>query len=155
MITYDIIKTTWDNDWEEAVEKHGSASSVPFNETMAISERYRAMHCIMINPGTDPIQVMRNYNVQPAAIKFVAEEILDLKVDAEAPLEARQKIADKYKSLDQWAYDHPLEQVVPDVLVEMSGLSYASVMKYLKDTPRYKKVKNGLYEANEHQHRVI
>lgn len=154
-ITVDLINQIWKNEWDTAIEENGSSFEVPVEETQKISEKYRALHAILANSGQDPVTVMKQYNVSSATIEWVGAEILDQQIDLEAPVSVKPKIADKYRALDQWAFDHPLEQVTPDVLQEESGLSYASVMKYLKDTPRYKKVKNGLYEAFEDQQRVI
>ncbi len=154
-ITLEEIKKVWDADWDDAVAEFGSPQQVPSDVTYKISEKYRALHVVLTNSGSDPVAAMKQYGVSLPTIEWVAETFLDVDVDLEAPVAAKPKIADKYRALDLWAFDHPLEQVTPEVLQEESGLSYASVMKYLKETPRYKKVKNGLYEAFEDQQKVL
>lgn len=155
-ISPEMIRQVWEEDWDQAKEEFGSAAAVPYSVSSNISEKYRAFHVLLAHPSENPVQTLKHFAVMPNVIELIANTYLGIEdIDVEGPIEIKPKLADKYRALDQWAFDHPCEQVTPDVLTEMSGLSYASVMKYLKDTPRYKKVKNGLYEAFEDQQKVL
>lgn len=145
-ISIEFINSEWAADWEKAKAEYGAAAAVPHEVTSKISEKNRALYVLLSNPEADPVPVLKNYNVSTSMIEEIGE-LLGVDVDVESSPGPRPKIADKYGALDEWAKEHPGEQIAPDGLVDLSGLSYASVMKYLKDTPRYKKVKNGVYEA--------
>ena len=146
-ITLEMIEEIWKQDWDAAKAEFGDAFKVPSEVSAKISEKHRALHVILSHGGESPVSAMRHFQVSADTIEWVANEVLGVEVDVEAPVAPKPKLADKYDALDEWAKTHPGEQVAPDGLVDLSGLSYASVMKYLKDTPRYKKVKNGVYEA--------
>jgi hypothetical protein len=158
-ITNEIIQTENRDRWMELEQKWGS---INFGGPMPHEERNRVdkiMHALYVlekwegNGSAD--RILTEYGIPTEVREYVINKYCDGTEDVGAPALPKTKIADRYKELDQWAYDHPLEQVTPDGLVEVSGLSYASVMKYLKTAVRYKKVKNGLYEAFEDQHKVL
>lgn len=158
-ISDSMIRNENDRIWAELTKKW---KNVGFGGPMPFDERWRAskyIHALYVLQKWDErgsaAAVLSSYGI-PEDVRLDVIDRYCTEDEPEAvPPAPKVKIADKYKELDQWAFDHPLEQVTPDTLTEMSGLSYASVMKYLKTTPRYKKVKNGLYEAFEDQQKVI
>lgn len=158
-ITTEMIKTENEEQWDRLRRDYGN---IGFGGPLPWDERWRAgkvMHGLYVLMGWDgngsANRLLSGYGIPEDVREELIERYCTEEEDAAAPPAPKIKLADKYKELDQWAFDHPVEQVTPESLVEISGLSYASVMKYLKTTPRYKKVKNGLYEAFEDQQRVL
>jgi len=158
-ITIEVVKEEHQALWDALREKWGN---VNFGGPMPNEGRNfadKALHAMYVLEKWDGSgsadRVLSQYGIPTEVREYVIGKYCDSSEETGVPLEPKTKIADKYKELDQWAFDHPLEQATPDDLVEISGLSYASVMKYVKGAPRYKKVKNGLYEAFEDQNRVV
>jgi hypothetical protein len=61
------------------------------------------------------------------------------------------KRADKYDALLEWAKDHLFEQFTTEELVEQSGFSYATTLKFLQESPTFRKIKKGLWEIRDPQ----
>lgn len=55
--------------------------------------------------------------------------------------------AEKYADLEEWAGRHKCEQFTTAQLAEKSGFSTATILKYLKTTQHFTKIKSGLYES--------
>lgn len=62
---------------------------------------------------------------------------------------AMTKRADKYDALLSWARDHVYEEFTTEELVEVSGFSYPTTLKFLQDSPTFRKVKKGLWEVRD------
>jgi hypothetical protein len=56
--------------------------------------------------------------------------------------------AEKYADFEEWASQHRCEQFTTAQLVEKSGFSSQTVLKYLKTTTHFTKIKQGLYECS-------
>ena len=61
----------------------------------------------------------------------------------------QQNIADKYDALLEWASDHLFEQFTTEQIVEISGFSYPTTLKFLQESPTFRKVKKGLWEVRD------
>lgn len=57
--------------------------------------------------------------------------------------------ADKYDALLDWAKDHLFEQFTTDQLVEVSGFSYPTTLKFLQESPTFRKIKKGIWEIRD------
>ena len=55
----------------------------------------------------------------------------------------------QYRDFERWATEHMFEQFTTAELAEQSGFSQATVLKYVKTSPYFSKVKRGLYEARD------
>lgn len=55
--------------------------------------------------------------------------------------------AEKYADLEEWAHLHKCEQFTTAQLAEQAGFSTATILKYLKTSQHFTKVKQGLYES--------
>ena len=56
--------------------------------------------------------------------------------------------AEKYADFEEWASQHRCEQFTTAQLVEKSGFSSQTVLKYLKTTTHFTMIKQGLYECS-------
>ena len=56
---------------------------------------------------------------------------------------------DKYDALLAWSKDHLFEQFTTEQLVEVSGFSYPTTLKFLQESPTFRKVKKGLWEVRD------
>jgi hypothetical protein len=61
----------------------------------------------------------------------------------------RPRRADKYDALVEWSKEHVFEQFTTEQLVEQSGFSYPTTLKFLQDSPTFRKVKKGLWEVRD------
>lgn len=118
---------------------------VPWLEHMEVSEPLRAFHIIMSNGGAVSSKLLSQYMVSPR----VAEQALaEIGVDGVViDMTHKPSRADQYKAFEQWASDHDSEQYTTDQLVEVSGFSYPTVLRFIDGNPHFHKVKKGLYEC--------
>jgi hypothetical protein len=68
------------------------------------------------------------------------EEVADIRVE---------KRVDKYDSFIDWTKDKLFEQYTTEALVEVAGFSYPTVLKFVQDSPYFRKVKKGLWEIRD------
>lgn len=59
--------------------------------------------------------------------------------------------AEKYADFEEWARQHEGEQFSTSDLAEKSGFSPQTVLKYLKTSAHFIKIKQGLYECGQNQ----
>ena len=59
--------------------------------------------------------------------------------------------AEKYADFEEWARQHEGEQFSTSDLAEKSGFSSQTVLKYLKTSAHFIKIKQGLYECGQNQ----
>ena len=55
--------------------------------------------------------------------------------------------AEKYADFEEWSARHKCEQFTTAQLAEQAGFSTATILKYLKTSQHFTKVKQGLYES--------
>jgi hypothetical protein len=87
--------------------------------------------------GRVPMRIVRL--VPPETLAFLMES------NTSAPT----KRADKYDALLEWAKDHLFEQFTTEQIVEVSGFSYPTTLKFLQESPTFRKVKKGLWEVRD------
>jgi|TARA_B110001454_G_C12665839_1_gene411525 hypothetical protein len=59
--------------------------------------------------------------------------------------------AEKYADFEEWATSHEGEQFSTQELSEKSGFSSQTMLKYLKTSAHFTKIKSGLYECGKNQ----
>ena len=59
--------------------------------------------------------------------------------------------AEKYADFEEWSNEHEGEQFSTQELAEKSGFSQQTVLKYLKTSAHFTKVKSGWYECGQAQ----
>jgi len=139
--------------WDKAKGEYGNAFDVPRDERDDIYEIERALFILKKWDGnSSPVKLFRDYMVRDRAVTYVLENYAP-DFASEAPkadeIVKTEKRSDKYAKLDKYAKEHVFEQFTTEQLVEMSGLSYPTVVKYLKVTGSYRAIKRGLWEARD------
>lgn len=60
------------------------------------------------------------------------------------------KREDKYQYIIDWTQEHLYEQVTPQDIMDIGGISYPTALKFIGDHPDiFRKVKRGLYELRD------
>lgn len=80
-------------------------------------------------------------------IRMVPSETLNLLLESNTS--ALTKRSDKYDALLDWSKDHLFEQFTTEQIVEVSGFSYQTTLKFLQESPTFRKVKKGLWEVRD------
>jgi hypothetical protein len=140
--------------WGRASATHGDVFSVPKEERFALSEYERAMHVLLVwhNEGSkgSPLRTLRAYGVNEATIVEVVSDWCDMNITEEEVAELKaEKRADKYDAFIDWTKDKLFEQYTTEALVEVAGFSYPTVLKFLQDSPHFRKVKKGIWEIRD------
>jgi hypothetical protein len=150
MITIEQINDVHRSLWDDAIERHGDKFKVPFEEIHKISTHTRALYALMgWNGSGNPARYLSTYSVPTEVIADVVAEYCDEVVDPEELLTPRPRRADKYDALLTWSKDHLFEQFTTEQLVEVSGFSYPTTLKFLQESPTFRKVKKGLWEVRD------
>jgi hypothetical protein len=125
-------------------DKYGSVFRAPSEEVRENSERIRAFYVIQKYGGSISRQVLSQYMIPPS----IAEAVLaECGGDGVTTVEPKVSRADQYKAFEQWASEHDSEQFMTEQLVEVSGFSYQTTLKFIDGSPFFRKVKKGLYEC--------
>jgi hypothetical protein len=125
-------------------EKYGSVFRAPSEEVRENSERLRAFYVIQKYGGSINRQVLSQYMIPPS----IAEAVLaECGGDGVTTVEPKVSRADQYKAFEQWASEHDSEQFTTEQLVEVSGFSYQTTLKFIDSSPFFRRVKKGLYEC--------
>ena len=127
-------------------DKYGSLFRAPSDEVRDNSERLRAFYVIQKYGGSITRQILSQYMIPPS----IAEAVLS-EVSSEGIVEMGKKVtrADQYKAFEQWANEHDSEQFTTDQLVEQSGFSYQTTLRFIDGNPHFYKIKKGLYECRD------
>ena len=125
-------------------EKYGYFR-IPWSERMEVTEPLRAFHIVQANGGVVSAKTLSQYMVSTrVAEQLMAEMGME---DASIDLAHKTNRAEQYKAFEKWASEHDSEQYTTDQLVEVSGFSYPTVLKFIDGNPHFHKVKKGLYEC--------
>ena len=124
MITIEHINAVHKSMWEDAIERHGDKFKVPSDEVNRISQQTRALYVLMGWNGTgSPARLLSSYSIPTDIITDLVAEYYDETVAVEELTTPRPKRADKY--------------------------SYPTTLKFLQDSPTFRKVKKGLWEVRD------
>jgi hypothetical protein len=105
------------------------------------AEVMRGRFVLLTNDGSEPMFVLKQYNVQPDVIQYLTGEL-------PTPPEPKAKMVDKYQSVIDWCLANHLIQTDANTVAEIGDISYASALKFIKDRPDlFYRVKRGLYEV--------
>lgn len=150
MITAEHVNEVHHSLWADAIERHGDQFKVPFDEIRQMSEYTRALYVLMGWDGSgNPARRLSAYSIPTEVIAEVIAEYCDEVVDTEELLTPRPRRADKYDALLSWSKDHLFEQFSTEQLVEVSGFSYPTTLKFLQESTTFRKVKKGLWEVRD------
>ncbi len=128
----------------ELVARYG-ASNIPSDEQRALSEALRAFFVIEAHAGQVTARILSQYMI-PAS---VAQQVMDeMGIDANAPqIEHKASRKERVANLIKFAKANHGKEFTTEELVEVAGFCHATTLKFLNDTPYFKKIKRGLYEA--------
>lgn len=154
-INDNVVMSVHEEMWGEAINEYGSQFTVPRDVSQAISDYTRAMHVLQIwkrdGGKGSPIRMMSSYSIPEAVIADVANEYCGIELDEDSVVEEvkTEKRADKWNAFLGWAKDKVFEQFTTDQLVEISGFSYQTTLKFVSENPTFRKVKRGLWEVRD------
>ena len=150
LITDDLIKEVHKEHWAVLLKKYKKATSVPLSEVAYVSEINRGLYVLQIwqREGGQrvPQSYLSTYSVQAEVSKYLLSTFIGLS-DAQVEVERTEKRKDKWSAFEQWSSEHQAEQFTSDQLTEQSGFSYQTTLTYLKESPLFRKIKNGLWEV--------
>ena len=136
------IETEYKEAWKKLIAEYGDPVKVPSELTFVISETLRAKHILIAHPEANPTQVLRQHSIPASVISKVAGGVEEPK--------SRQKRADKYRRLLEWADAHTLEQISVGELTDIGELSYPTALKFVNDrVDLFRKIKRGVYEVRD------
>ena len=141
--------------WAKAIDEFGDKYSVPREVAQSISDYTRALHVLQVwnrdGAKGSPVRAMFSYSLPEAVIAEISNEYCGIEVDEDSVAgEAKtEKRADKWDSFLKWANQHHFEQFTTEQLMEQCGFSYPTTLKYVQESPTFRKVKKGLWEVRD------
>lgn len=141
--------------WEEAIAQYGDEFKVPASVVYEINDMYRALHSLLKwkreGATGSPVKYLAQYSIMQSNILVVARDYCNIEIDEEKLAEETkvEKRADKYDAFIEWSKDHLFEQFTTEQLVEQAGFSYQTTLKFLAESPNFKKIKKGLWEVRD------
>jgi hypothetical protein len=150
MVTAEQIKSLHDSLWNEAIDKYGDKYKVPFDVISEMSHQTRALYVLQTwNGSGSPARHLSTYSIPTEVITQIVAEYCDATVTEEEILAPRPRRADKYDALLDWAKEHFFEQFTTEQLMEVSGFSYQTTLKFIQESPAFRKIKKGLWEIRD------
>jgi hypothetical protein len=135
----ELMKKKWGNI--------GFGGPMPDEERWFLSKVSHALWVLHYWDQKGPAdRVLGSFGIPESVRKYIVDKYCFDEV-AGAPVEKAQKRVDKYSEFEEWAGAHAGEQFTTEQLVEQSGFSHATTLKYLKESLYFKPIKKGLWEA--------
>ncbi len=140
--------------WETASKLYGDKFSIPKEERFKLGEHERALHVLLVwkreGEKGNPARTLRTYGINESTTAEVLADWCDMAITEEEVADIKvEKRADKYDSFIDWTKDKLFEQYTTEALVEVAGFSYPTVLKFIQDSPYFRKVKKGLWEIRD------
>jgi hypothetical protein len=152
-ITDEMIKTNHKKMWDEAVSEHGNPFSVPHEASSRINETLRALYTLQVwqrsGSAGNPAKFLSTYSIYPDVLMEVVRDYCSLEIDMEDVTAKAEKRSDKYDAFIDWSKAHLFEQYTTEQLVEISGFSYPTTLKFAQESPVFRKIKKGLWEIRD------
>lgn len=151
-ITDSLVDSVHHSLWDSAIETYGSASLIPRDKCYEMGETVRSLYVLQVwaKDGStgNPVRFLRSYGVPDKIIDSVVSQYCKISALKEVKETSRpEKRADKYAKLEKNALDNLYREFDTQSLVDLSGLSYPTVIKWLKISGYYRLIKRGLWEA--------
>lgn len=137
--------------WDAAIAEYGSAYAVPRSHADHISEVVRGL-TILKGWSSGPnaaLAELTSYMVREAA-KVEVLAMLNLKTTVkqdDSALAVPASRAARYRRLDDIAATNFAKEFTTEELMEQSGFSYPTILKYLKNSRCWRKAGRGRWEA--------
>lgn len=137
--------------WDAAIAEHGSVYAVPPSHADHISEVVRGLTILNGWSGgpNAALAELTSYMVREAA-KVEVLAMLNLKATVkqdDTALAVPTSRAARYRRLDDLAATNFAKEFTTEELMEQSGFSYPTILKYLKDSRCWRKAGRGRWEA--------
>jgi hypothetical protein len=153
-ISDEAVKNNHKKMWEKAIEEYGETFLVPEDVVSRISETTRALHALQIwhrNGATgSPVKFLSTYSIYPDVLVEVINDYCSIEIESiEDVVTKTEKRSDKYDAFLDWSKGHIFEQYTTEQLVSISGFSYPTTLKFIQDSPAFRKIKKGLWEIRD------
>lgn len=149
-ITLETIKQLHTELWDEAIAEHGDKFKVPFERIQEMSQWTRALYVLQTWNGTgNPARYLSVYSIPTDVITYVLAKYCNEIVSENEILAPKPRRADKYDAFLDWAKGHLFEQFTTEQLEKVSDFSYATTLKFITESPTFRKVKKGLWEIRD------
>ena len=154
-ITNDKIKHVVSAKWDEAGNKYGDMFAIPNDRKFAIAEYERALHVLTVwkreGEKGNPARTLAAYGVNESLILEIVAQWCDMRITEEDVTDSmkKEKRSDKYDAFIDWSKDKVGEQYTTETLVEVAGFSYITVLKFLGESPHFRKIKKGIWEIRD------
>ena len=136
--------------WSELEKEYGGKYRVPSDRQFEMSAYTRGMYCLMTWDGKgSPARHLASYSIDEKTIVRLVAEYCGEEISEEELFIHKEKRADKYEALVSYAKENIFRQCTTEELVEVGSFSYQTTLKYLQESPWYKKVKKGLWECRD------
>jgi hypothetical protein len=154
LINNDTIKTTHKKLWEDAKEEYGEAFKVPQDVVFKINETIRALYVLQVwqrdGSSGNPAKFLNTYSVHPDILIEVVRGFCSIDIDSVDDVVVKaEKRSNKYDAFLDWAKAHVFEQYTTEDLVLISGFSYPTTLKFVQESPAFRKIKKGLWEIRD------
>lgn len=154
LITDELVREVNRNMWDEARTQYGEDWQVPRDVRTHINEFCRALYVLQKwqnEGGTgNPTKTLTSHSVYPEVIVEVMRDYCSMDIDSVDDVVIRtEKRADKYGAFVDWTKEHLFEQYTTEQLVSISGFSYPTTLKFLQESPVFRKIKKGLWEIRD------
>lgn len=150
-ITDDFITEEHQKLWFDAVAQYGEDYLVPSPVLQGINNRIRALYCLQKWDGAGSLaSFLSTYMVNPEVVADLVDQ-LPQKTRGATPAETSPKREDRYKVVIEWSKAHVGEEFTTEDLVEISTFSYPTMLKFLQESPHFRKVKKGLWQVRDPQ----
>lgn len=150
-VTVDFIRAEGARLYKDFYGKYGYGMGVVehADEQGRIGDYLRGLYILMQAriDGGNVVSSLRHGNVLSSTMEMLAPFLGD--VTPEEVTARPEKRADKYDAFVEWAETHLFEQFTTEQLVEQSGFSYPTTLKFLQESPTFRKVKKGLWEIRD------
>lgn len=138
--------------WAIAEQKYETKFKVPTEEHNRNSSYIRALYCLQKWDGKgSAVPTLIYYNIPEDVIAEVVKIYCGVELNVEDVLEETktEKRADKWDAFVRWSKGHLFEQFTTEQLAEECGFSYPTTLKYLQESPVFRKIKKGLWEVRD------
>jgi len=136
--------------WTDLEQEFGSKYRVPSEKQFEMSAYTRGMYCLMSWDGKgSPARYLASYSIDEKTIIKLVADFCGEEISEDDLSVTKEKRADKYDALVSYAKENIFRQCTTEELVEVGGFSYQTTLKYLQESPWYKKVKKGLWECRD------
>jgi len=153
LVTDDIVNDTHTELWDEAISIYGDQFKVPYDQLSRINETLRGLYVLQKwqkeGSSGSPAKFLASYSVYHDILIDIVGEYCGLEVEDVSDAVKTEKRADKYDSFIDWTKDHLFEQFTTEQLVEVAGFSYQTTLKFVSESPIFRKIKKGLWEIRD------